>query len=38
MAALRDVGFAGWLAMECGIRGDPREALRGVANLLRPMM
>lgn len=38
MQALRDVGFDGWLAMECGIRGDPREALPKVAELLRPLM
>jgi sugar phosphate isomerase/epimerase len=38
MQALRDVGFDGWLAMECGIRGDPRDALPKVAELLRPLM
>ena len=38
MAALRDIGFDGWLAMECGIRGEPREALPKVAELLRPLM
>ena len=38
MGALRDVGYDGWLAMECGIRGDPREALPKVAELLRPLM
>ena len=36
--ALREVGYDGWLAMECGIRGDPRKALPEVARLLRPMM
>jgi sugar phosphate isomerase/epimerase len=36
--ALHDVGFDGWLAMECGIRGDPRDALPKVAELLRPLM
>jgi sugar phosphate isomerase/epimerase len=38
MAALHDIGFDGWLAMECGIRGEPREALPRVAELLRPLM
>ncbi len=38
MAALRDVGYDGWLAMECGIRGDPRTELPKVAELLRPLM
>jgi sugar phosphate isomerase/epimerase len=38
MSALHDIGFDGWLAMECGIRGDPREALPRVAELLRPLM
>jgi sugar phosphate isomerase/epimerase len=38
MAALHDIGFDGWLAMECGIRGEPREALPKVAELLRPLM
>jgi sugar phosphate isomerase/epimerase len=38
MAALRDVGYDGWLAMECGIRGDARTELPKVARLLRPLM
>jgi sugar phosphate isomerase/epimerase len=38
IAALRDIGYDGWLAMECGIRGDPREELPRVAGLLRPMI
>jgi sugar phosphate isomerase/epimerase len=38
MAALHDIGFDGWLAMECGIRGEPREVLPKVAELLRPLM
>jgi sugar phosphate isomerase/epimerase len=38
MHALRDLGYDAWLAMECGIRGDPREALPKVAELLRPLM
>ena len=38
MEALRDVGYDGWLAMECGIRGDPSTELPKVAEFLRPMM
>ena len=38
MAALHDVEFDGWLAMECGIKGEPRDALSKVAELLRPLM
>jgi sugar phosphate isomerase/epimerase len=38
MGALRDARYEGWMAMECGIRGDPREALPKVAQLLRPLM
>ncbi len=38
VAALKEVGFDGWMAMECAIRGDPREALPAVAQLLRPMV
>jgi sugar phosphate isomerase/epimerase len=37
MAALREVGYDGWLAMECGIRGDPASELPKVAQLLRPL-
>jgi sugar phosphate isomerase/epimerase len=37
-AALKEVGFDGWAAMECAIRGDPRDALPEVARLLRPML
>src|SRR5215210_2002703 len=36
--ALRDVGFDGYMAMECGIRGDPREALTEVVWHLRSQM
>jgi sugar phosphate isomerase/epimerase len=36
--ALRDVGFDGYMAMECGIRGDPREALPEVVRHLRSEM
>jgi sugar phosphate isomerase/epimerase len=38
LGALRDIGFTGVLAMECGIRGDPREVLPEVARRLRGMM
>jgi sugar phosphate isomerase/epimerase len=38
MEALRAIGYDGWLAMECGIRGDARAALQRVAELLRPLM
>ena len=36
--ALREVGFDGYMAMECGIRGDPREALPEVVRHLRSWM
>lgn len=36
--ALRGVGFDGYMAMECGIRGDAREALPEVTRHLRSMM
>jgi sugar phosphate isomerase/epimerase len=38
MRALREIGYDGWLAMECGIRGDARAELPKVAALLRPLM
>jgi sugar phosphate isomerase/epimerase len=38
MGSLRAVGYEGWLAMECGIRGDPRVELPKVADLLGPLM
>ena len=37
-AALREVGFDGFMAMECGIRGDAGEALPEVVGHLRSMM
>jgi sugar phosphate isomerase/epimerase len=37
-AALKEIGFDGWAAMECGISGDAGEALVEVARLLRPLM
>ena len=36
--ALRDIGFDGYLAMECGIRGDARTVLPQVARHLRSLM
>ena len=38
MQAFRDVDYDGWLAMECGIRGEPGAELPKVAALLRPLM
>lgn len=35
--ALRDVGFDGYLAMECGIRGDARKVLTQVAQSMRSL-
>ncbi len=37
-AALREIGFHGWLAMECTLRGDPRLALRRAADVLRAVL
>ena len=36
--ALRDIGFDGYLAMECGIRGDAKTVLPQVARHLRSLM
>ena len=36
--ALRDIGFDGYMAMECGIRGDTREVLPEVVRGLRSWM
>ncbi len=36
--ALRDIGFDGYMAMECGIRGNAREILPEVARHLRSRM
>ena len=35
LTALRDVGYDGWLAMECGIDGDPHTVLPEVAAFMR---
>jgi len=37
-SALRDIGFDGYLAMECGIRGEARTVLPQVARYLRSLM
>lgn len=37
-AALRDMGFRGALALECGLIGEPRAALAETARFLRAMM
>ena len=37
-AALREIGFGGFMAMECGIRGDAEEALPESATHLRSLM
>jgi sugar phosphate isomerase/epimerase len=37
-AALRSIGFDGYMAMECGIRGDPETVLPEVAKRLRSWM
>ena len=34
LSALRDIDYAGWLAVECGLSGAPREVLPRVAQLL----
>ncbi len=36
--ALQDIEFDGYLAMECGIRGDARTVLPRVIRFLRPLM
>jgi len=36
--ALRDIGFGGFMAMECGIRGDAGTALPETVRYLRPLM
>jgi sugar phosphate isomerase/epimerase len=36
--ALGDVGFDGYLAMECGIRGDAETVLPQVARSMRSLM
>jgi len=38
LQALKDVGFDGYLAYECGIQGDPREALRRSVTFIRGLV
>jgi sugar phosphate isomerase/epimerase len=33
--ALDDIGYDGWMAMECGLSGEPRDVLPRVAELLK---
>jgi sugar phosphate isomerase/epimerase len=33
--ALEEIGYEGWLAMECGLSGPPAEVLPRVAELLK---
>jgi len=37
-AALREIGFDGYMAMECGIRGNPEEAIPESVRYLRSLM
>jgi sugar phosphate isomerase/epimerase len=37
-AALKEIGFTGYMALECGIPGDPREELPKCARYLRAQM
>ena len=38
LQALKDIGFAGYLAYECGIEGEPKEALRQSVELVRSII
>jgi len=38
VGALHDIGFDGWLALECNLRGDPMEALAEGSAVLRPLL
>ena len=38
LAALREIGFTGSLALECRLRGEPRKALAATASYLRGLM
>jgi sugar phosphate isomerase/epimerase len=35
LAALGDIGYEGWLAMECGLSGPSKDVLPGVAEILK---
>ena len=37
LRALSDIGFDGYMALECGLRGDAREVLPAVASYLRSL-
>ena len=38
VGALHDIGFDGWLALECNLRGDPMDALAQGSGVLRPLL
>jgi sugar phosphate isomerase/epimerase len=38
MGVLHGIRYDGWLAMECGLRGEPQDVLPHVVELLRPLM
>jgi sugar phosphate isomerase/epimerase len=38
LAALRAVGYDGWLALECRLRGEPAQALPATARFLRGLL
>jgi sugar phosphate isomerase/epimerase len=38
IGALQDIGYDGWLALECGLRGEPRKALEETAALIRSLL
>lgn len=38
VGALHDIGFGGWLALECNFRGDPMDALAAGSAVLRPLL
>lgn len=37
LSALGEIGFDGWMAMECGLRGEPQRVLANTASLLRSL-
>ncbi len=38
LTALQDIGFDGYMAMECGLRGDPHDVLPRVSGYLRSLL
>jgi sugar phosphate isomerase/epimerase len=38
LGALRTVGYEGWLALECRLRGDPEAALPATVRFLAPFL